>query len=51
MLDVAGATPGSNSEIDWRKLQLDSNEHQAVKGELHQLKGNHKPVNKVEGDK
>jgi hypothetical protein len=50
MLEVAGATPDSHSEIDWRKFQLDSEEHQAVKGKLHQLQGNYKPVNKMDGD-
>jgi hypothetical protein len=37
-------------EIDWRTFQLDSDEDQAVKAKLHQLMGNHKPVNKVDGD-
>jgi hypothetical protein len=50
VLEVAGANPGSHLEIDWRTFQLDSDEDQAVKAKLHQLMGNHKPVNKVEGD-
>ncbi|GAA5899638.1 hypothetical protein JCM6882_001172 [Rhodosporidiobolus microsporus] len=51
MLEVIGAAPGSQSDIDWHQTWKDSAELQDVKAELHELKRAPKPVDKSQQDK
>jgi hypothetical protein len=50
MLEVIGAAPGSDSNIDWHKTWRESDEYAAVQEELQRLKADVKDSNPISDD-